>query len=78
MHDEREEEGKSKVIDHTIVPFIELSPPSQVVVGKALASAQTSMFVAYSGKGSIPLTRSTCTREYRDGGDTREVKFLLI
>jgi len=26
MHDERQEEGKSKAIDHIIVPFIELSP----------------------------------------------------
>jgi hypothetical protein len=78
MHDERQEEGESKAIDHTVVPFIELSPLSQVAVGKPPASAQTSLFVTHNGKGSIPLARNTSTREYRDGADAGEVKFLLI
>ena len=78
MHDERQEEGKRKSIDHTVVPFIALSPLSQVAVGKPSANALASMFVAHRGKGSIPLVRYACTREYRDGADDGEVKFHLI
>jgi hypothetical protein len=78
MHDERQEEGKSKAIDHTVVPFIALSSLPPVAVWKLSINAKGSLFVAYSGKGSIPLPRSPCTREYRDGADDGEVKFHLI
>src|SRR5260370_42680203 len=77
MHDERQEEGERKAIDHTVVPFKQLSPLSQRAMGSH-PSAKSRMFTAHRGKGNIHHARTASPGEYKGGADVGEVKFIVI
>src|SRR5258706_11349622 len=77
MHDERQEERERKAIDHTVVPFKQLSPLSQRAIGSH-PSAKARMFTAHRGKGNIYHARTASPGEYKGGADVGEVKFIVI